>query len=91
MMEGISVLEQIISMGNYSSYIIARNDANCPMSEISKINGLIDIKNLSMINMQNGKFEVAPQIFRLNAWDTIIIYMKKNDWSCNFWLESKPK
>ena len=41
--------------------------------------------------MQNGKFEVAPQIFRLNAWTKIMVDMKNNDWSCNFWLESDVK
>jgi hypothetical protein len=89
--EGISLLEQITSMGNYSSYIITRNDESCPRSKISKINDLIEIRNLSMINMQNGKFEIAPQIFRLNEWTTIIVNMKNNDWSCNFWLESDIK
>jgi FkbM family methyltransferase len=89
--EGISLLEQITLMGNYSSYIITRNDGSCPRSKISKINGLIEIRNLSMINMQNGKFEIAPQIFRLNEWTTIIVNMKSNDWSCNFWLESDIK
>jgi FkbM family methyltransferase len=91
MKDGISVLEQVTSLGNYVSYIITRNDASCPISKISKIHGLIDIKNLSMISMKNGKFEVAPQIFRLNEWPMIMIFMKKNHWSCNFWLESKLK
>jgi FkbM family methyltransferase len=89
--EGIFVLEQIASMGNYSPYIITRNNTTCPESKISKINGLIQIKNLSMINMKNGKFKIAPQIFRLNAWTKIIVDMKNNDWSCNFWLESDVK
>jgi FkbM family methyltransferase len=89
--EGISVLEQITSMGNYSAYVIGRNDGSCPASKISKINGLIDIKNLSMINMQDGKLEIAPQIFRLYEWTTFIVDMKSNDWSCNFWLESDIK
>jgi len=44
-----------------------------------------------MINMQNGKYEVTPQIFRLNQWTTIIVQMEKNNWSCNFWLESGLK
>jgi FkbM family methyltransferase len=91
MNEGISVLEQVTSVGNYMPYIITRNDASCPTSKISKINSLTDIKNLSMINFQNGKFEFAPQIFRLNEWATIMIRMKNNDWSCNFWLESDVK
>ncbi len=91
MNEGISILEQVTLTGNYLSYIITRNDASCPISKISKINSLIDIKNLSMINMQNGKLAIAPQIFRLNEWTTIIVNMKNNDWSCNFWLESDVK
>ncbi len=27
--------------------------------------------------MQNGKYEVTPQIFRLNQWTTIIVQMEK--------------
>jgi hypothetical protein len=89
--EGIYVLEQITSMGKYRPYVIARNEGSCPVSKISEINGLIDIKNLSMINMKNGKYEVAPQIFLLNGWTAMMVNMKNNDWSCNFWLESDIK
>jgi FkbM family methyltransferase len=89
--EGISVLEQVTSIGNYVSYVIARNDESCPVSQISKLNGIIETKTLSMINMQNGIYEVAPQIFRLTEWSTIMMHMKGNDWSCNFWLESTLK
>jgi FkbM family methyltransferase len=89
--EGISVLEQITSMGNYLSYILTRDAASCPTLQISKLSGVVDAKNVSMINLQNGKYEVAPQIFRLTKWTAIIIYMKKNDWGCNFWLESDPE
>jgi hypothetical protein len=41
--------------------------------------------------MQNGKFEVVSHIFRLNGWATIIVYMKNNNWSCNFWLKNDLK
>ena len=61
------------------------------MSRISKLDRIIHINYLSMINMQNGKSEVAPQIFRLTEWPTIITHMRDNDWSCNFWLESALK
>ena len=89
--EGIALLEHVTSMGKYSSYIIARNDEACPMSQISKLDRIIHINYLSMINMQNGKSEVAPQIFRLTEWTTIITQMPDIDWSCNFWLESALK
>lgn len=86
--EGISVLEYVTSIGHYLSYIIARNDALCPVSKISNITGMIEIKNLTMMNMTDGHLEIAPQIYQFIGWTTIIIHMKHNDWGCNFWLES---
>jgi hypothetical protein len=49
---------------------------------------MTEVKNLTMMNMTNGHLEIAPRIYRFNGWTTIITYMKDNDWSCNFWLES---
>ena len=89
--EGISVLEQVTSIGHYSCYVIGRNDGSCPASKIGQLNGIVDTKNISMINLQNGKSEIAPQVFRLSEWRTIMIEMEKNDWSCSFWLESDVK
>ena len=89
--EGIFVLEQVTSIGYYLSYVIARNDNSCPASQISKLNGVVSTKNLWMINQQNGKYEVAPQIFRITEWMTIVVHMKNNGWSCNFWLEGPVK
>jgi hypothetical protein len=89
--EGIFVLEQVTPLGKYLPYVITRNDGGCPASHISKLHGIIEITNLSMINMQNGKYEIAPQIFRLTEWTTLMIHMQDHDWSCNFWLESALK
>ncbi|CAF1989131.1 unnamed protein product [Rotaria magnacalcarata] len=89
--EGISVLEQVTSIGNYTSYIIARKDTSCPESKISTLSNVKEVKNLLLINMQNGTLENAPQIYRLMNWEPIITEMKTYDWSCNFWLESDSK
>ncbi len=50
-------------MGNYLSYILT-NVESCSTSQISKFNSAVDTKNLSMINLQNDRYEVVPQIFR---------------------------
>ena len=89
--EGIAVLEQVTYIGTYLPYIMTREDDSCPTVTISKIDGFVEVKNLSMMNMQDGHLESAPLVFRLHAWSSIIIPMEKNDWSCNFWLESKLK
>jgi FkbM family methyltransferase len=89
--EGISVLEHVTSIGHYVPHIIARNDVECPVSKISEINNLVEVKNLSMIDMQKGSLRFAPQIYLINEWSTIILPMTRNDWSCNFWLEKNPK
>ena len=89
--EGISVLEQVTSIGHYSSYIIARNDQSCPASEIGLLNGITRTTNLSMLHLQTGKYENASNMFHLSEWKTIMVEMKKKDWSCNFWLENDVK
>ncbi|CAF4206723.1 unnamed protein product [Rotaria magnacalcarata] len=89
--EGIAVLKHVTFIGNYVPYIIARNDIECPVTQISQVQGLKDVKNLLMIDMKNGSLRAAPQIFRLNNWETIILHMQLNAWSCNFWLEKDPK
>jgi len=89
--EGISVLEQVTSLGHYSIYIIARNDHSCPALQIALLNGITHATNLSMVNLQTGKHETAQNIFHLIEWKTIMIEMKKKDWSCNFWLETFEK
>ncbi|CAF3136255.1 unnamed protein product [Rotaria sp. Silwood2] len=87
--EGISVLEHVTLAGNYSSYIIARNEPSCPASKISKVNSLIHVKNVLMMNMKNGRVEPAPEIYKIIEWEPIMKLMKTNDWSCNFWLEKE--
>ena len=86
--EGISVLEQVTAIGHYSTYIIARNDGSCPASQMASLKGVTPATNLSMINFQTGKPAIVQNVFHFIEWKTIMIELKKNDWSCNFWLET---
>jgi hypothetical protein len=79
--DGISVLEYITSIDHYSPYIITRNDTACPVSNISNINEMIEVKDLTMMNIIDGHLEIAPQIYQLNGWTMIVTHMKDNDWS----------
>ena len=58
------------------------------LSKLHRIDGGCPATNLSMINFQTGKPAIVQNVFHFIEWKTIMIEMKKNDWSCNFWLET---
>ena len=85
--EGISILDSVTLIGHYSNYIIPRYDLICPLLNISNIEGIIPIQNLTMMNMKDGHVEFAPFIYQFFVWKNIIIAMDQHQWGCNFWLE----
>lgn len=86
--EGITVLESVTSIGQYTNYVIPRDDINCPLANISNIQGLIPIQNLTMINMKDGHVQFVPLIYQFFQWKNLINTMHEYQWGCNFWLES---
>jgi len=49
------------------------------LSKLHRIDGGCPATNLSMINFQTGKLEIAQNVFHLSEWKTMMIEMKKND------------
>ena len=76
--EGISLLEHVTSLGHYSAYIIARNDFACPRINVSNIDGMIEVKTLTLMNMSDGQLQFASEIYQFLIWKNMITSMLDN-------------
>lgn len=86
--QGISELNNITRIGQFSTYLIARNDAACSNEIFSTFEGFVERRNLSMLSMSTGQLVFAPQVYQFFNWTSVIRTMNEKRWDCNFWLES---
>jgi len=42
---------------------------------------MIEVKDLTMMNIIDGHLDIALQIYQFNGWTMIVTHMRDNDWS----------